>query len=201
MKTFTIGEALEFGWRKMREHNGLLLMVMLSLFALQVVQEIVSRTIGNTLVGALASIALAVVSVVMSAGLTLIALRLAEGHTAHYRDLFPWNRMVWYFFLASLLEGLAVVGGLILLILPGIFLAIRFAFVRFAAVEGADPVESLRVSWRATRGHWWHLLGFLLVLAAINILGALLLLVGLLVSIPVSMLAWAHVYHKLKVAA
>jgi uncharacterized membrane protein len=198
MKTFSTLEALEFGWHKLRQHNGLLLKVMLSLFALQVVEEIVSRTIGDTLLGALASVALAVLSVVMSAGLTMLSLRIAEGHAAHYRDLFPWNRMVWLYFLASLLMGLTILGGLILLVIPGIFLMVRLSFVRFPVIEGAGPIEAIKRSWALTRGHWWHLAGFLLVLLGINVVGAILLLVGLLVSVPVSMLAMAHVYLKLK---
>ncbi len=221
MKTFTIGEALEFGWRKMREHNGLLLMVMLSLFVLQVVQAIVDQVLNHTLIGSLADLVLAVVSIVMVAGVTLISLKLAVGESAQYAELFPWNRMVWHFFLVSLLSGgimlpgatvgalgvyalkmgnPALLGGLLIVvgIVAALYPGVRLSMARFAVVDSLGPIESLKVSWRATRGHWWHLLGFLLVLMLINILGALLLLVGLLVSVPVSMLAWAHVYRKLK---
>jgi hypothetical protein len=198
MKTFSISEALQFGWHKTREHSGILFQVMLTLFALQVVQEMVSASIGRTLIGALASAALGILSIVISVGFTIIAIKLAHGHEAHYRDLFPWNRMVWLYFLASALAGLAVVGGLILLVIPGIIVALRLSMVRFAIVEGARPFESLHQSWEATRGHFWRLLGLFLVLVGINIVGAILLLVGLLVTVPLSMLAWAHVYLKLK---
>ena len=37
-------------------------------------------------------------------------------------------------------------------------------------------------------------LGFVIIIALLNIAGMLLLLVGLLVTIPVSMIAYAHVY-------
>lgn len=198
MQTFTVREALEFGWRTTRAHSGLLFQIMLALFALQVAQAIVDRTLANTLMGALASLALAVVSVVMSAGFTVVALKLAEGHAAHFSGLFPWNMMVWRFFLSSLLAGLAMAGGLLLLVVPGLILTVRLSMARYAVVEGARPIDSLKKSWRTTRGHGWHLFGFLLVLLGINIVGAALLLVGLLVTVPVSALAWAHVYLKLK---
>lgn len=200
MKTFTVGEALRFGWLKTKEHSGLLFKVMLALFALEVAQQILNRTIEGTLIGALASIALAVLSIVMSAGLCVITLRLARGKAAHFGDLFPWSRMVWLFFLASLLMWLAIVGGLILLIIPGIVILIRLSFVRYAVVDGMGPVEGLKRSWAMTRGHWWHIFGFVLAMLGLNIVGAMLLLVGLLVTVPVSMMAWAHVYLKLKEA-
>jgi uncharacterized membrane protein len=106
--------------------------------------------------------------------------------------------LVWRFFAASFVAGVGIVAGLILLVIPGIFLLVRLSMTRFAVVEGAGIIGSLRRSWRQTRGHGWRLFGFFLTLIGINIVGALLLFVGLLVSVPVSMLAWAHVYHKLK---
>ena len=63
---------------------------------------------------------------------------------------------------------------------------------------GAEILESLTISSKLTHGVKWHLLGFFIVLAALNIAGALLLLIGLLVTLPVSMIAYAHIYLKLK---
>jgi hypothetical protein len=206
MHSFSISEALEFGWHKTRAHSGLLFQILLTFFALQVVQEIVNRVLSETLVGGLANIALAVVGVILGAGFTRIILRLAEGHTALYRDLIPPGRLVWRFFIVSVLTGMAVVGGLILLVIPGFLLLVRLSMVRFIVVEQPPQmrghfIEVLKRSWRMTHGHWWHLFGFFLVLAGLNIVGALLLLIGLLISVPVTTLAWAHVYNKLKAAA
>jgi len=50
---------------------------------------------------------------------------------------------------------------------------------------------------RITRGHKWQLFGFVLLLLLINLLGLLALVVGILVSIPVSTLAFMHAYRVL----
>jgi len=79
---------------------------------------------------------------------------------------------------------------------PGIILALAFIFSSYLIVDkGKGPIEAMKESWRITKGHWWKL--FLLVLAIIglNILGFILLLVGLLVTIPVSMIALSHAYR------
>jgi uncharacterized membrane protein len=76
---------------------------------------------------------------------------------------------------------------------------VRYSFVRFAILDGARIQESLSRSAVLTQDIKWHLVLFLIILVLLNILGAILLLVGLLVTVPVSMLAYAHAYVKLDV--
>ncbi|HEX2070479.1 MAG TPA: YciC family protein [Thermoleophilaceae bacterium] len=58
-------------------------------------------------------------------------------------------------FLAVLLAGLGTVLGLILLIVPGIYVAVRWYFVPQAVViDSARSSEALRASWRLTKGFW-----------------------------------------------
>jgi len=54
----------------------------------------------------------------------------------------------------------AVIGGLFLLVLPGIFLAVRLAFVVEAvAVDDLRGGEALRRSWLLTDRNFWRVLG------------------------------------------
>ena len=104
----------------------------------------------------------------------------------------------WKFLGATLLTGLAVIGGVLLLIVPGIIFMLMFMFVMFIVIDrGLGPVVAMKESARLTRGYKWQLLGFVLVLALINFVGALALLVGLFVTIPVTSLAFAHAYRAL----
>ena len=198
MRHFLIGESLRFGWHKTRAHSRVLFQAMLILFAVQVASSIVEKVLADTVQGTLALIALGVVGIVLGTGFTLITLKLAKGEHASLKDLLPRARLVWHYFCVSVVAGVIIVGGLILLIIPGIYFLLRFSMARFAVLEGADIIESLKKSSRLTRGVKWPLLGFLLVLLALNIAGALLFMVGLLITIPVTTLAYAHVYLKLK---
>jgi uncharacterized membrane protein len=81
-------------------------------------------------------------------------------------------------------------------------LALMFMFTTFLVIERElGPIEALKESNRITRGHKWNLLGLLLMLILVNLLGVLALIVGLLVSVPVTMLALTHVYRVLGGAA
>ena len=63
--------------------------------------------------------------------------------------------------------------------------------------SAAGPIDAMGESNRITRGHKWQLFGFVLLLLLINLLGLLALVVGILVSIPVSTLAFMHAYRVL----
>ena len=110
-----------------------------------------------------------------------------------------WHpRPFWKFLGASLLLGLAIGIGFVLLIVPGVIFALMFMFTTFIVIERElGPVEAMTESRRITRGYKWPLLGFGLLLVLINLLGLVALVVGILVSIPVSSLAVVHAYRVL----
>ncbi|MBX3187845.1 MAG: hypothetical protein KF819_12550, partial [Labilithrix sp.] len=60
-----------------------------------------------------------------------------------------------------------------------------------------DPLGAFRYSSDLTRGVRWRLFLFGVLLAALNVVGAFLLGVGLIVTIPISAFAMAHVYRRL----
>jgi uncharacterized membrane protein len=110
-----------------------------------------------------------------------------------------WHpRPFWKYLGASILLALAVAIGFVLLIVPGIILGLMFMFTTFVVIERElGPIDAMSESHRLTRGHKWRLFGFVLLLLLINVLGVLALVVGLLVSIPVSTLAFVHAYRVL----
>lgn len=105
---------------------------------------------------------------------------------------------------------------MIALSFPGIYLLLRYQFYKYFLVDkDVDIVDSFKQSALITKGRKWLLLRFVLAIAGMNAipLGALLfglytiipwlkfpsyaLSVGLLVTIPVSMLAFAYAYRAL----
>jgi hypothetical protein len=63
----------------------------------------------------------------------------------------------------SILSALAVLLGFVLLIIPGIIVAIRFVFgSTVLVVEGQKGTKALGRSWRLAKGHFWKLFGTLL---------------------------------------
>lgn len=98
----------------------------------------------------------------------------------------------------ALLMVVFIVGGVCLLLFPMVYLSIRYGFFAIAIVDkGLGPVASLNESARITDGALWEIALFHLFLFGFNILGALSLIVGLIITVPISIIAYMIAYRML----
>lgn len=92
---------------------------------------------------------------------TIATLKTASGESVGFKDAyaFAWSKFTSYFWV-MLLTGLAVLGGFILLIIPGIIFAVWFMFSHLTVLfEDKRGVEALKHSKAYVRGRWWEILG------------------------------------------
>lgn len=67
--------------------------------------------------------------------------------------------------------------GFLFLIIPGIYLSIRFSFAYYALMlEGCSAFDALSRSWKLTQGHWWKLFWLFFVLGIVVFIPIFLLL-------------------------
>jgi hypothetical protein len=79
-------------------------------------------------------------------------------------------------FLAILLAAVGIAAGLLLLIVPGVYVAVRWYFVpQTVVIEGARGPGALSRSWDLTAGFWWRTFGVLVVANLAALVPALLL--------------------------
>jgi len=76
---------------------------------------------------------------------------------------------VWRLVGVVLLSSLAIFFGLILLVIPGIWIAIKLsAAIPVVLFEDVGVTESLRRSFDLTKGFWWPIFGVVLILGLTN---------------------------------
>jgi len=64
------------------------------------------------------------------------------------------------YLIMNILVGVAVMFGLILLVIPGIIIAVRYAFSEFdLLLNQSQPLDAMRNSWDLTKKYAWILLG------------------------------------------
>ncbi|HOO98936.1 MAG TPA: hypothetical protein PLV06_09815 [Bacteroidales bacterium] len=99
--------------------------------------------------------------------------------------------------LANLLKFALVAIGLFALIIPGIIIACRLAFVPYLVMDRKlDPIESVELSWKMTRGHGWTIFLMGAVSFFIYLFGLILFLVGVLISDMWVKSAFASLYES-----
>ncbi len=85
---------------------------------------------------------------------------------------------------AFIVAGLAVLGGFILFIIPGIIFTLWFAFVIYAiAIDKYKTMESLKVSKNLVVGRWWEV--FVRLIVPGIVFGILIIAVDRIVGYPI----------------
>ena len=79
------------------------------------------------------------------------------------------------------------------------YLGVRFQFYNYLLVSGdTGVIDALHQSFVMTKGAVWKLSLFALLVVLINIAGLLVFIVGLLATIPMTLIAYARVYRILQ---
>ncbi len=197
---FSKTEAIKFGWniakRELRFFFGLTVILILVNF----IQNVLAKDAKNlSFLFSLAFLILIfLVGLILQLGLIKISLNFVDNKKSRLIDLFTTHRPVFKFLTTSILYGFIVFAGFILLVIPGIIWAVKFQFFSYLIVDKEmGPIEALKKSSQITKGVKLNLLVFSLLLAGINILGVLALGIGLILTIPITMIATAYVYRKL----
>lgn len=121
------------------------------------------------------------------AGYYIVAQRISNNKTIEFSDFFTSIDKFVPLLLLNLLISLLVFLGILLLILPGIYLAVSYLFAHFFVwFYDVEPLEALRLSRKTVAGNFGHILLLSLVLGGINLLGIMAFGVGILISLPFS---------------
>ena len=209
MRTLSVGDCVRYGWETFKQRPWILIGGFLLAMIISAIPGLFIPTpeIGPdgqvipqplTTLEVVMSFASIVVSIFVGLGLTTFSLRAHDNiQGVQIADL--WNPgPFWRFLGAHILTLIAIAIGFVLLIVPGIILSLGLAFVPYLVVErGLGPIESMKESWRITKGHKWQLALLFLALLGINLLGVLALVVGIFVAVPVTIIAFAHAYRTL----
>ena len=99
--------------------------------------------------------------------------------------------------LANLLVIALVILGMFALIIPGIIIACRLAFVSYIVMDKKlDPIEAVELSWKLTRGHGWQIFFMAFVSFFILVFGLMLMIVGIFPAIIWISSAFASLYES-----
>lgn len=130
------------------------------------------------------------------------SLETATGNVPSLEQSLPSLREFTLFFFSTIVYAILIVAGMAIFVVPGIFFAIVFSFFPFIMIDRHYGIfASFKESLRITRGNRLSVLWLMLILAAINVLGFLFVGIGVLATVPYTVLTYAYAYTQLSSAA
>lgn len=199
-KTFSIAEALRFGWETTRRNFWFLMLVILIAVSVPSVPGLIAEFFRDNfpIYAFFFDLAGVVLGAVLELGLLVVILKFVDGKKPKVAELFSTFPLFPYFIFASFLYVAVVFVWLLFFIVPGVILAITLWPYEYLIVDTKlRGWEMIRKSAEITSGVKGQLFLYGLAAIGINILGAMAFLVGLLVTIPLTMLSSAYIYRKL----
>jgi hypothetical protein len=185
MSTLSYGELFDKSWNAIKENLAL--------------------SAGLTLVYIVAAACLSIVPILghflgglLTPGYVFCLIKLREQKNIEFADFFwgfmDFNRLLQWVVLNAIKIVLIVI-GMIFLVVPGIYLAIGLCLAEpYFVFRKQDGVEAIKASMKLVGQHWWFMFGLIILVGLLNLVGALCFLVGILVTVPMSILI---VYYAL----
>jgi uncharacterized membrane protein len=189
---FSKADAIKFGWETTTGNIGLLVLGWVIFIAIGMMPVFVSDSWVVMVVAW-------VFDLVVWMGLIRMTLRFVDGDKGELADLFSTFPLLLKCLVASIAVGVVVMVGFCLFVIPGIYWSIRLYMFPWVLVDkDVGPFEAMRQSWEMTRGSCWNFFLLALLLGAVNILGMIALVIGLLITVPLSIVAIGYAYRRLE---
>ncbi len=195
--TFSIRGALREAWVLFKKH----LWFFVGVSAVSVILNFIG---GGKHVPLVVKLILTVATFVWS----IVVMKLSLAAADNKEELFSWKNIQALFpdwkqavgvVGVGLLGGLLTLAGLVLLIIPGIWVAFRLSVANLAYLDKGKGVrKSLRASWNMTKGHaFWTAVLVCITAGLLYLVGLILFGVGILVTYPLAMILMAKFYRAL----
>lgn len=197
------GDIFRFAWRGFQENFLLFIACEAVVVGVWGALELYTFELDERNLGLGLKLATHLLYLLVNAGLWLgffaITLAIAEGKRPGFTMLFSKLLRGPVFLVGQAAFIAGFLAGMVFLVVPGFYIAGRLVFFPFAmAREGESLVAGFRSSLALTEGAGRDMAKLFALVFALNLVGATLMGIGLVVTIPVSMLALAHVYRAIK---
>lgn len=189
-----MGDAISYGWRKF-SGNALSWVVLMLIAGL--IEGLLNWAFstGNNAVTLIGGVVTVIVGYLIQAAFVTGALQETDGTKPSIGSFFQ-IRNVGAVIVACFLIGVLTTVGLILCIIPGLVaIILTWWTLQFVIDQNRDPIGAIKSSFQAISSNWSTLLLLALALLGLNILGAIPFGLGLLVTVPLSIIASTYAYR------
>ena len=213
MSSFSREKILLSAWKIVRDNLVFFIGFMLFVSLINIAPELMIRKYYNLLaedktLSLIVQGILFIIQLIVGYLIVKIPLLTIDGLEINKENILPSSRTFYSYTIGSAIYGIGIVllimmmgmsGSIgIVFIFPLIFLILKFQFVNFIIIDKkTNVISAFRISNEVTKDELMELFLFIILLFLINLLGAFVFLIGLLLTLPVSIIAIALIYREL----
>lgn len=128
----------------------------------------------------------------LTPGYIICLLKLRDSQHIEFHDFFwsfqNFNRVL-HWFVMIFISFIVTFVGFIFLLVPGIYLLVALSLAQnYFVFRQQDGIEAIKASMNIVHQNWWFMFGLMGLIGILNFLGAIFFLLGLLLTIPMSVL-------------
>lgn len=209
-----IGLCVSRSWELLKRNFGILVGATVLFFILTIgisqllglltgraMQSLVQGNIsaGPILVLVLVNVPQMILSMVLTAGLYNLMLKLIRGQATGIGDLFSgFTTCFVQLAAAGIVVQLLSMLGFLLCVLPGIYLSVAWILTIPLIIDrGLDFWAAMELSRKVVTHHWWLMFCLIIVVALINIAGILACCIGIFAAFPLGLGAVLYAYEDI----
>ncbi len=213
MSSFSREKILLEAWKIVKTNLSFFVGFVLFISLINIAPEILMRRYSNVLsvnknLSLFVQVVLFIIQLIVGYLIVKIPLLAMDKMDINKDNILSSSRTFYNYTIGSAVYGLGIILLLrmmnsigpagIILVFPLIFLILKFQFVNFIIIDkNISVLSAFRISNEITKDELLELFLFLLLIFLLNLLGAFVFLVGLLLTLPISILAIALIYREL----
>lgn len=193
--TFKVGAKIKEAWVIYKEHFVLMISLVLVTFGLQMVSQGLFKQNPHILLSIVMSLIGVVISYIWIK--SIINLLDGKGFNPFTKESLPTLAQYWDFIKTNILVMLCVLPGIILLLVPGLYIIGRLFPALYLSVEKHQGARmSVSEAWDITKGNGWNLLGKSFLVGLFIIAGFIAFFIGAFITYPVGMIVLVMMYRE-----
>lgn len=196
---FMISEVFGTSWKHTKSQIWVLVGLFIGFSILSMIVTLFGMPAQGSIVGrVIVQIVSLLISCIFMLGYVKNIFQALDGEEPQFSAYGQQSRKIITYLIANILFSIAVCIGMVLLIIPGIYLYLRLQFfTAFIVEEDCGIIESLQKSWNMPQGQTLPLFLLLLTMIGTAIVGCILFFVGFFVAVPLIYMMQCYTFRKL----
>ncbi len=197
----SLTKALQFGWESTAKYLGFYLTLVLLVVLFSLLPSVFTTMFNSSIYTPVVQGIFIILIALISLGMIRTTLKNVDRkEEPSLKDLFGMHLFFRYLG-GALLYLFMVVGGLFLFVVPGIYWGLKYQFATYLIIDKKMRIgEAFEASAKLVQGYEWDLFGYWLVMFLLNFVGLMFFVVGLVVTLPVTVVGYSYLYRQLRKA-